>query len=134
MKGIDALRDMLCDELEQFSKKGELYSGDLDTLHVVTDTIKNLYKIEMYESGGYSRSDGGYSRNEGNYSRGDNGHSRDDGRYSYRGNSGRHYVRGHYSRDGGGMLERLEEMMNDAGNDQEREEIKRCIDRMRDKS
>ena len=51
----DTLRNTLCNELEEFANKGELNTGDLDVIHKLTDTIKNTYKIEMYEDGGYSR-------------------------------------------------------------------------------
>ena len=48
----DTLRNTLCNELEEFANKGELNTGDLDVIHKLTDTIKNTYKIEMYEDGG----------------------------------------------------------------------------------
>lgn len=116
MKAYENLKGMLCKELEEITEKGELSAGDLETAHKLTDTIKNVLKIEMYEDEGYS-SDGGW-RAEGSYSRGydyDGGNS-----YARRGT---HYVRGHYSRGNGGrysmddgremMMDRMNEMMND---------------------
>lgn len=140
MKNYDTLRETLFCELEELSDKGELNTGDLDVIHKLTDTIKNTYKIEMLEDGGYSRD---------RYSRG--GEWEADMRGSYgRGNSyGMHYVRGHYSRDGGGngghsqrrdgysrtdsreeMMEHLQTMYENAGNEKEREALRRCLEQM----
>ena len=53
MKSMYDLRDMLCKELDEISRKGELGAGDLDIVHKLASTIKNLDKIEAME-GGYS--------------------------------------------------------------------------------
>ena len=53
MKSMYELRDMLCDELDEIARKGELGAGDLDIVHKLASTIKNLDKIEAME-GGYS--------------------------------------------------------------------------------
>ena len=55
------IRDKLCAELDEIAKKPDLGAGDLDILHKLTGTIKNIDKIDMLEDGGYSRDDG-YSR------------------------------------------------------------------------
>ena len=96
-------------ELQKYEEKGNISMNSLDVIHKMTDTIKNIDKIEILEGGGYS--EGMYSRD---YSeRGGRGYSRDGewearGSYdrgsSYEGgssyaNRGQHYVRGHYSRD-----------------------------------
>ena len=121
MKALYDLRDMLCSELDEIAHKGEMSAGDLETVHKLTDTIKNIDKIEMLESDGYSRSDGGVWTSRGNYGRGSS--------YARRGT---HYVRGHYSRDDGrdAMLRRVQEMMDDA-DDSDREIISRCYDALK---
>lgn len=121
MKALYELRDMLCSELNEIAHKGEMSAGDLETVHKLTDTIKNIDKIEMLESDGYSRSDGGVWTSRGNYGRGSS--------YARRGT---HYVRGHYSRDDGreAMLRRVQEMMDDA-DDSDREIISRCYDALK---
>lgn len=121
MKALYELRDMLCSELDEIAHKGEMSAGDLETVHKLTDTIKNIDKIEMLESDGYSRSDGGMWPSRGNYGRGSS--------YARRGT---HYVRGHYSRDDGrdAMLRRVQEMMDDA-DDSDREIISRCYDALK---
>ena len=126
MKALYDLKDKLQDELDEIARKPEMSAGDLETVHKLTDTIKNIDKICALEE------DGGYSGDS--YSRGS----------SYR---RRHYVRGHYSRDGysndrggysrdGGysrhdaveaMMEQARDMMESATNEREREAIRRFM-------
>lgn len=111
MKSMYDLRDMLCKELDEITRKGELGAGDLDIVHKLTDTIKNIDKIEAMEEDGYS------SR-------------RDEYDMRGRGRRGTHYVRGHYSRDGviDNMKRQLQEMLDDADDDSIRRAIQRCMD------
>ena len=111
MKSMYDLRDMLCKELEEITRKGELGAGDLDIVHKLTDTIKNIDKIEAMEEDGYS------SRLDEHDMRG-------------RIRRGTHYVRGHYSRDGGidNMKRQLQEMLDNADDDSIRRAIQRCMD------
>ncbi len=140
------LMDQLIDHEEELTKMGgKVTTAELDKIHKLTDTIKNLDKIEMLESeGGYSEQNSmRYSRNgysQEGYSR--DGYSRDGewearGDYS-RGNSyegessyarrGRD-SRGRYTHDDGKdrMIEKLREMMNEIPDEKDRESIKRCI-------
>lgn len=97
MKEWHDLKDMLCKELEEYARKGKMSAGDLETIHKLTDTIKNLDKIKMLEEeDGRSRADGrmmGGGRG-GTY----RGNSYDDGESRRR---QRRDDRGRYSRDGG---------------------------------
>lgn len=113
MESMDKLRDMLCAELEEITRKGELGAGDLEIAHKLTDTIKNIDKIEMYDeeySRDYSR--GGEWDMRGTYGRGN----------SYR---GRHYVRGHYSRDN--LRARLDDMIRETDDDRVKEALRRAM-------
>ena len=115
MKSMYELRDMLCKELDELIRKGELGAGDLDIAHKLTDTIKNIDKIEAMDERGYS---GRYLDDDlRGYSRGS----------SY---ARRHYVRGHYSRDDGRetMRRQLRDMLDDADDDTIRSAIQRCMD------
>lgn len=125
-KNLYDLREMLCEELDEYNRdaKNGLNERVLDTVHKLTDTIKNIDKIMMLEDGDYSRSGeweadmrGSYGRTE-NYNRGN----------SYA-NRGRHYVRGHYSRGDGRerMISDIENMMQDATG-AERDAYKRALD------
>ncbi len=116
------LREKLCEEMEQIARKENLGMSDLDTLHKLASTIKNLDKIMMREEGRYSRE--GYSRD---------GEWQADMRGTYgRGNSyarrGSHYVRGHYSRGSAEMRDKLEELMQCAEDDASRDAIRRCME------
>lgn len=117
MHDFEHLKHMIGSELEEYQSKGRLSGGDLGAVQLLCDAYKNLCKIKkMSEESSY---DGG--------------------------DSGRHYVRGHYSREGGSwgensrrysrsdakdrMMEQLGEMMRDA-DEQTREELKRCMRRL----
>ena len=134
MEYMHELKDKLCDELDEIARKPEMGAGDLELVHKLTDTIKNIDKIcALEEEGGYSET----GDLEGAYNRGS----------SYA-NRGKHYVRGHYSRDGysmegrgnrGGysshdakeaMMEQMEMLMEQAGSEREREAIRRCISQL----
>ena len=150
MEKLYEIKKALLGELDnsETAKSGKLKGGELEAIHKLTDTIKNIDKICMLEEeGGYSE-DGEWAADmRGSYGRGS----------SYA-NRGQHYVRGHYSREGGGqgggnggysgrrdsrgrysrngdysrddgrseMMEHLE-MAMDAANDQDRENIKRWM-------
>ena len=128
-KAMYDLRNMLCDELDELARKGELGAGDLEIAHKLTDTIKNIDKIEMLEDDGYSR-DEDYSRR---YSRDGDWQAGMHGAYARdmsNARRGTHYVRGHYSRDGGidNMKRQLQEMLDNADDESIRRAIQRCMD------
>lgn len=132
MEKLHELKEKLWSELDELADKREMGAGDLEVVHKITDTIKNIDKICMLEDGEYSEAVDGMD-----YGRG----------VSYA-NRGKHYVRGHYSRDGGmdgyssrrrdsrgrysrddGRSEMMEhlEMALDSASDQDRETIKRFM-------
>lgn len=118
MNAMYDLRDMLCKELEEISRKGEMSAGDLDAVHKLTDTIKNIDKIERLEDSGYSRSGDWEADLRGTYGRGSSyrGRKRDSmGRYS------RTDAREH-------MRSQLEDMMHDADDERARDAILRCME------
>ena len=131
MEYMYELKDKLCKELDEIARKGELGAGDLEIIHKLTDTIKNLDKIEMLEDdGGYSQAGDweieGRAYNRGNsYAR----RKRDSmGRYSREGRGGR----GGYSRHDAkeAMMEQMEMLMDQAGSEKEREAIRRCMNQL----
>ena len=111
MQYMHDLKDLLCAELEEYAEKGKksgkMSAADLDGIHKLTDTVKNILKINMLEEeSGYSE-DGHYMGEGRIY-----GTSYDDGmggNYSRRGGSSyargrrnaRRDSRGRYSREGG---------------------------------
>lgn len=158
MHYMEDLKDLLCAELEDYAEKGKtsgkMSMGDLDSIHKLTDTVKNILKIDMLEEeSGYSEDgaymgegriygtsydDGmrrgvgySYARGRGRYAKRDSmgRYSRDDG-YMRRDGRG---MREGYSRDDGKayMMEQLEDMMEDAEKPAEKEALRRCMDALK---
>ena len=128
MEYMHELKDKLCKELDEIARKPEMGAGDLEIIHKLTDTIKNLDKIEMLEDGGYSQAGDWEADMRGTYGRGSSyrGRKRDSmGRYSREGRGGR----GGYSRHDAkeAMMEQMEMLMDQAGSEREREAIRRCM-------
>ena len=151
------LKDLLCAELEDYAEKGKksgkMSMGDLESIHKLTDTVKNILKIDMLEGEtGYSEDcaymgegriygtsyddemrRGGYSyaSGRGRYAKRDSmgRYSRDDG-YMRRDVRG---MRDGYSRDDGKayMIEQLEDMMEDAEKPAEKEALRRCMEALK---
>ena len=152
------LKDLLCAELEDYAEKGKksgkMSMGDLDSIHKLTDTVKNILKIDMLEDeSGYSEDgaymgegriygtsydDGmrrgvgySYARGRGRYAKRDSmgRYSRDDGYMRRDGRS----MRDGYSRDDGKayMMDQLEEMMEDAEKPAEKEALRRCMEALK---
>lgn len=131
MKNLEKIKDKLMDELDELARKPEMSAGDLETIHKLTDTVKNIDKICMYEDNEYSGDyDGGMWEAMGSYAGGNRG-----GMGGGRNNRGSSYARrrrdsmGRYSRDDGEeeMLEQLKEMMHEADDSRVKSAIKRCI-------
>lgn len=125
MKALYDLKDKLCAELDEIAAKPNMSTGDLETVHKLTDTIKNIDKIMKLED------ESGYSRAGGWESRGTYGYPYDERGSSYM-RRGEHYVRGHYSRDDARqrMIEELQDMLRTADG-QYREVIQRALDEIR---
>ena len=147
MEYIEKIKKMLCKELDEYAMKGKISGSDLDMIWKLTDTVKNLDKIEMLEE------DGGYSETRGSRGRSYMGGSSydDDMMYSERRGRGRNARRdsmGRYSSEDGSsyddysetrmdrrysrgdakdhMINKLGMMMEDA-DPNEREILKDCM-------
>lgn len=92
MEYIEKIKKMLCKELDEYAMKQKLTGGDLDMIWKLTDTVKNLDKIEMLEDGD---SYDGYSEMREYPYIGGSSYARGRGRYAKRDRMGR------YSSDGG---------------------------------
>ena len=125
MKALYDLKDKLCAELDEIAAKPNMSTGDLETVHKLTDTIKNIDKIMKLED------ESGYSRAGGWETRGTYGYPYDERGSSYM-RRGEHYVRGHYSRDNARqrMIDELQDMLRTADG-QYREVIQRALDEIR---
>lgn len=148
---MHALKKKFNDELYMYEEKAmknpdaKVSDAELNRIHTLSDTVKNFCKIDVLEEGGYSEesnwmADGrmygtSYARGRGDnakrdrmgrYSR-DGGYSETDMMYARDNRSRNRGGYGGYSRDGGSLMERLEEMMEEAGTSKERETIKRWM-------
>ena len=136
MHKLEELKEMLMDELNKVTKKGELSAGSLDIVDKLTHSIKSICTImamDEYDDE-YSEARGGSS-----YARGRGSNARRDsmGRYASRGSyeGGSSYARGGrggrsnrgYSRDE--AKEELVEQLRDIEMMAEDEETKKMVKR-----
>lgn len=132
MEYMHKIKNMLCEELEEYGKKKSISVSDVEMIHKLTDTVKNIDKIEMLEG------DDGYSETY-PYYMGGSSYARGRGRYAKRDSMGRYSsdmdddyserrMDRRYSRDDAKdhMMNRLGEMMEDA-DPKEREALKECM-------
>ena len=135
MEYIEKIKKMLCKELDEYAMKGKISGSDLDMIWKLTDTVKNLDKIEMLEDG---NSYDGYSEmREYPYMRGSS-YARGRGRYAKRDSMGRYSsdmdddyserVDRRYSRDDAKdhLMKKIGEAMENA-DPNEREILKKCM-------
>lgn len=139
MEYMYELKDKLCKELDEIARKPEMGAGDLEIIHKLTDTIKNIDKIEiMKEDGGYSQAGDWEMEGRGSYNRGSSyrGRKRDSmGRYArdgmgYRDDRmmpDRMYSRADAKED---MMVKMEDLMAMAGSEKERKAIERCMNQL----
>lgn len=158
MHYMEDLKDLLCAELEDYAEKGKkagkMSMGDLESIHKLTDTVKNILKIDMLEEeSGYSE-DGHYMGEGRIYGTSYDDEMRRGGGYSYARGRGRYAKRdsmGRYSRDDGYMrrdvrnmrdgysreegkaymMDQLEDMMEDAEKPAEKEALRRCMEALK---
>lgn len=109
MHDLYNLKSMLVKELEAFGKNGALSKTSLDTIDKLAHATKNVVKvIECCEADEYSNSMGRS--------------------YADRSYGGRSYERGYSTSND--LKNQLYRMMETAGDDRTRDELRRLIDRM----
>lgn len=118
MKELYELKDMLCEELKKYGKKGDLTAGSLDVVDKLTHTLKNLDKVIESCEGDYS---GSRPYADGDYR-------------SYARSRARRDSMGRYSSDGysrhDDMIGELKYLMSKTDDDQTRKEFQRFISKM----
>lgn len=128
-KSLNKIKEMLCDELDNIAKRGELSPGSLETVDKLTHSLKSVVTImamEDYDEGGasYDGADGGAM---GGVS-GRRGRSRTTGRYVSRegGYSGRRYDGGmSYAGARDELMSHVDELMGMAEDEPTRAMIRR---------
>ncbi len=142
------IKEMLMKELKEYERKEKLSIGDVEVIHKLTDTVKNIDKIMMLESGeGYSEDgmsyDGGRWEARGSYDGGYSERRRRDsmgryareGGYSEEGSSRRGGSSYRGSSYGGGkehMIRKMKELMEMAESEKERKAIEQCMEKLED--
>lgn len=118
MRALNQLCEMCCEELSEIVGNDQLTMTTLEQAHKLTDTIKNIKKIEMLEGGGRGRYSRAYDRDDYGYERGYSYDAYDGTESSRRGDS--------YSRGGGKekMMGQIDEMMRGA-NERQKEVLRR---------
>lgn len=138
-KQLYELRDMLMDELDKLTSKGELTAGSLDTVDKLTHSIKSIDTIcAMEEAGDYSYNDGRSSYDSGmSYARGRGSNARRDSRGRYSSNDGmmysrrdRYSMRGYSGDSKEDLVESLRELMQDADDNKSRQAIQHAIQQL----
>ena len=118
------LKEKLNKELEEIARKPEMGAGDLEIAHKLTDTIKNICKIEMMEDGGYSQA--GDWDDRASYDRDSSYRRKRDSMGRYSRDYSRRYSRGDAKEH---MMDQMETMMGSASQ-REREIIQRCMEQL----
>lgn len=141
IKGLDELYDMLCEELEQLTEKGELSAGSLEVAEKLTTTMKNIGKImEQHYEMEESREGGSYARNGrmgGSYARGRSNRSYEGGSYARagRGRNARRdsmgrYMDGSFDDGKAEMMDMLDDLMQTAPEEKYKTEIRRFMSKL----
>lgn len=118
MHKLHELKDMLCEELEEYGSKGKLDVGSLDVVDKLAHAIKNIDKIIMVSE------DSDYSYRMPYYDGGSYERGRD------RSYARRRDAMGRYSRDDGGFMMELKDLMRDAPNDHIKQKIQSILNEM----
>jgi len=131
-QSMHKLREKMCKELDTLAARSNLNMGELELVHKITDTIKNIDKISMLEDSGYSEARGrGRGRSRSSYGYDDNSYDgyASDGGYSDR---ARHYVRGHYSNHSKkDLIDYMEDLIDETSSEHERMALQRCLSQLK---
>lgn len=155
MRALTDLKEMLEDDVKKITKKGDISPEELSNVYKAIDIIKDIETIKaMREHGDYSQEGGSYGSYGNSYRRpyySYDGNSMDDGismGNSMAGNSMNSYARRGRDGDGDGrysergsygysrhenkeqMIQKLEQMMQTAQNEEQRKAIRRCIEEL----
>lgn len=141
-RDLMAIKETASRHLADIAKKGELNSSAADMAQKLTDIIKNIYKIEMLEEGGYSEADGEWTAQGmyrgGRHSYHDGMNYKDEpsyrGRMSYddgRGGMTADHSYNSYGAGRGNLAHKIEELMGQASSESERQMLQRFAEEAR---
>ena len=124
MDKIYELKEMLCEELEEYGSKDKLDVGGLEIVDKLAHAIKNIDKIIEDSEEGYS----GESRRsyaQGGNRGGNRGGGRSNRSYARRNSRGRYSREEGYSMDGEEIVEEIRGLMNSAPDEYTRKELEK---------
>ena len=130
------LKEMLCKQLNDYGKKGELTAAVLERVDMLAHAVKNLDKIiDHMEESEYSgnmdgRRYGGRSYRDGGSYDGGRSMARGRGSNARRDSMGRYASDGYSRGDDGSMADQLREMADMAGDERTRQEINRLASKL----
>lgn len=128
MHKLYELKDMLCEELEEYGSKGKLDVGSLDVVDKLAHAVKNIDKIiECKEEDAYSNADGMSMGRNGSYG---GSYARGRGRNARRDAMGRYSREGGYSRAEDDFRTEMEDLLHDAPNDHIRQKMQALLREM----
>lgn len=127
-KALGKIREMVCDELDNIAKRGELSPGSLEALDKLTHTLKSIVTVEAMED--YSDGTSYDGANGGGMSgaRGRTGNVRRDSMGRYSRDGGRRWRDEHgMSYDGARseLMEHVDELMGMASDEPTKQMIRR---------
>lgn len=124
MDSLYELKDMLMEELEKCTEKGELSAGSLEIIDKLTHSVKSIDTIIAMEEAGYSNDD--YSGNY-SYARGRGRNARRDSRGRYSRDSYNRYSYRGYSRDNKELVDQLKDLEMNVSDDATKNMIRKFI-------
>lgn len=129
MHKLYELKEMLCEELEEYGSKDKLDVGGLDIVDKLAHAIKNLDKIIESEDGGYSSAGRSYEGRNDSYrgGRSNRSYAAEASRARRRDSMGRYSYDGYSMAGTQEMVEDLREMMREAPNDNVRMQFQSVI-------
>ena len=138
MDELYKLKEMLSDELEAYGKKGDLSSGTLEVVDKLSHALKSITTIIAMEEAEGGNSEAGYGGmyprmyrdGYGSYNRYGRGSSYAGRRNARRDSNGRYSREYGYSGAVDEMVDQLNDMMQEAPNDQVKQDIQRLITKM----
>lgn len=127
MHDLYNLKDMLCEELQEYGRRGSISASDLGKIDTISHALKNIDKIiEAKSESEYSR-----RRYYGDDMAYDGGNSYDRmTRRSYRDGSYDARSMRQYSRANEDVIHGLETMIDKAPDDKTRDEMRKMLDKM----
>lgn len=132
MHVYEELKEMLCNELENIAKKGELTAGSLETVDKLTHSIKSIETIMAMNE--YADDYSYENRPNGNMStrnyRGGHSYARGRGRNARRDSMGRYSNGYSYDDAKADMIDQIRDIMQDAPDEQTKKEFQRFVSKL----